>query len=242
MVGNENVRVWNGACMTPRAATKVALAFCFASALALPSPAAADEVGWNPFLFTPACSVCGPLTPLTLEQADGVDVILTDFLGPLVGPPVFADEPGPPIGAGGSPTLFTGGPRPTAPGGQIPTFVGPPSGPGGGSGGNGPGGGDSATGGGNAGGGNSDSLPYDITVHDPPGHNNGGNGPEGPHDDVIFSVGGEGPLNLSDTSGDTPDGQAGETLVPEPTTLLLLGSGLSAAAFRRRRATYCQRQ
>jgi hypothetical protein len=37
---------------------------------------------------------------------------------------------------------------------------------------------------------------------------------------------------LGDTSG---GGGSGQTLVPEPTTLMLLGSGLSAMAVRRRR-------
>jgi len=52
---------------------------------------------------------------------------------------------------------------------------------------------------------------------------------------LIFSLGDDpGSLNVIDTLGDTPQEQV-EALVPEPTTLVLLGSGLSAAAFRRRR-------
>jgi hypothetical protein len=214
--------------MKPRAATTVALGFCVAFALAFPSIAAADEVGWNPFLSTSICSTCGPLTPLTLEQADTVEVILTNFLDTLVGPPVFIEEPGLAVGGGGSTTPFTGGPRPTVPGGQIPSFVGPP-GPGG-SGGGAPGGSGGVT---TGGGGNDNGLPYGITVHGP---NNGGNGSDAPHNDVIASFGDEpGPLHLTDGPGDDPGDHAGETLIPEPTTLLLLGSGLSAAALRRRR-------
>jgi hypothetical protein len=43
-------------------------------------------------------------------------------------------------------------------------------------------------------------------------------------------------LDTLDTLSDAPgDGGAGPAAVPEPTTLMLLGSGLSAMAVRRRR-------
>jgi hypothetical protein len=54
---------------------------------------------------------------------------------------------------------------------------------------------------------------------------------------VTFTYGdGSTTSDTIDALGDTPGGGgAGQTLVPEPMTLMLLGSGLSAMAVRRRR-------
>jgi hypothetical protein len=54
---------------------------------------------------------------------------------------------------------------------------------------------------------------------------------------VTFTYGdGSTTLDTIDALGDTPGGGgSGQTLVPEPTTLMLLGAGLSAMAVRRRR-------
>ena len=259
--------------MNARGTRSVIVGFCFVSALIWPSIAAADEIGWNPFLYTSICSTCGPLTPLTLEQADTVELLLTTFLDNAMTSPVvpdnlgIADAPGLAIGGGGSP--LTGGPRPTVPGGQIPGFAGSPSGPGGaggdgrggpgtGGGGSGSGGGGSGSGGSGIGGGGSGTggggAPDNgfafgvITGGDTGGDNHvfgpnpGGGGFESLQDDAPFGFGDStGALTLTETVYDTSASDVPATATPEPTTLLLLGSGLSAAALRRRRARSCER-
>src|SRR5690349_19271984 len=77
-----------------------ALSFLFAP------PARADETSWNPFLFTTFCSTCGPQTPLTLEQADGIELLLSGagLVGPAIplSPPNVSDhDTPPPSGAAG---------------------------------------------------------------------------------------------------------------------------------------------
>ena len=116
--------------------------------MALPSSAAADQLGGSPFSFRAFCSTCGPQTPLTLEQADAVEFVTSDFLDDiLTGPDTFPVAPDAPIGLGGPPVGGGGGSP--APGVGIPGFVSPPSNN---SGGGVPGGGGNP-GGGNAGGG-----------------------------------------------------------------------------------------
>ena len=208
----------------------LAVGFCWIT-VALPSNAAASEIGWNPFLNTAFCSTCGAQTPLTLEQADSWVFLPTDFLGDiLTGPGLFPVEFDAPVGPGG-PAAGGGGGSP-APGVGIPGFVDPPSTN---SGGGVPGGGGNA-GGGNAGG-NAGGLDYGVDANNPFGSNGAGTGSNGPQNDVTFPNGdGSTTLDTIDSLGDTPGGGgAGPTVVPEPTTLMLLGSGLSAMALRRRR-------
>jgi hypothetical protein len=205
--------------------TILAVGFCWT--VAFPSSATAGEVGWNPFLSTSFCSTCGPQTPLTLEQADAWVSLPTDFLDDiLTGPDIFPVEFDAPFDPGG-PAAGGGGGSAT-PGVGIPGFVDPPSTN---SGGGVPGGG------GNAGGGNAGGLDYGVGANNPSGSNGSNGGSSGPQSDVTFTYGdGSTTLDTIDALGDTPGGGgSGQTLVPEPTTLMLLGAGLSAMAVRRRR-------
>jgi hypothetical protein len=215
------------------AGAALAVGFCWIT-VAFPSTAAAGEVGWNPFLSTAFCSTCGPQTPLTLEQADAWTFLPTDFLDDILpGPDIFPVEFDAPGGPGGP--AAGGGGGSAAPGVGIPGFVDPPSTN---SGGGVPGGGGNA-GGGNAGGGNAGGLDYGVSAsgNNPSGSNGGNGGSNGPQNDVTFTYGdGSTTSDTIDALGDTPGGGgAGQTLVPEPMTLMLLGSGLSAMAIRRRR-------
>lgn len=209
-------------------------------ALWTPATAAADDISWNPFLFVQFCSTCGPLTPLTLEQADARDLLPWEGLS--VGPPVSDPVPfdngvitvpvGPPSVGGSS----NGGAPPV----QLPSANGGGNGANGnggtGNGGNGNGGNGN---GGNNGTGDGGGLDYSITVRPPTGPDGppGPNGTPGGGNPPTFEIGGGtgGGVNPITTTDTYDGGHEGETLIPEPATLLLLGSGLSAAVLRRRR-------
>ncbi len=226
--------------MRVKAAATVTAAV-FGIALWIPATAAADDIVWNPFLFIPYCSTCGPLVPLTTEQADARDILPAGVLsgvppisdpGPIDDGVVSIPVPPPPVDAGGS---SNGGAPPV----QIPSSDGNGNNGGGNRGGGNGGGGNGS--GGNSGGGNSGGSGGIGGAGNDGGAGTLGGGPP----EFVFGgdpVGGfgDGPINgINPPINDGYDvGRDLETpaVVPEPTTLLLLGSGLSAAALRRRRA------
>lgn len=178
-------------------------AFLLLVTLSSSSIAVADGVGWNPFLFISTCSSCGPLTPLTLEQADGGQVSSGNAPG-------VANANGLALAA--------------APG------IGPIV---------------------SVGGGNDNGLNYGLTLvtNSTDAINSDGEGANAPNHELLafnlLSSSNEGdaadtnsvtPLSLTDGTG-SGSGSA-ETLAPEPTSMLLFGSGLaivSALARRKRR-------
>ncbi len=224
--------------MRVKAAATVTAAV-FGIALWIPATAAADDIVWNPFLFIPYCSTCGPLVPLTTEQADARDILPAGVLsgvppisdpGPIDDGVVSIPVPPPPVDPGGS---SNGGAPPVQI--QIPSSGGNGNNGGGNGGGGNSGGGNSGGGNSGGGGGNGGGIDYTITVT-PPGPNGGpGDGNGNPPTFGIGDGPGGGGIDLP-PSNPSDGGHEGQTLVPEPTTLLLLGSGLSAAALRRRRA------
>jgi hypothetical protein len=217
--------------MSLRAITLAAACLVLAT-LGSPSIAAAGDVGWNPFLFISTCSSCGPLTPLTMEQADGGQVlpggltfggedlessapdaevpIPTDGANAPVNPPGFANANGLAVGGGLG----------------IGATV-------------------------SVGGGNGNGLNYRLTLTNSStgAINSDGQGSDTPNGDVVaFSLVNatsdvdDTATNLSVTQLSPTDGGgsgSGQTLVPEPTSMLLFGSGLAlvgALARRKRRA------
>src|ERR1044071_9128395 len=84
------MRLLKGNSMRVKAAATVTAAV-FSIALWIPATAAADDLVWNPFLFIPYCSTCGPLVPLTMEQVDARDVLPAGFVPGV--PPI--SDPGP---------------------------------------------------------------------------------------------------------------------------------------------------
>jgi len=194
------------------------------------SPARADNTSWNPFLFTAVCSTCGPQTPLTLEQVDGFQTLIGGDLGPAIplSPPAGNATPSGGQGDEGKPTLHL---LPAAPGLGVSSFW---------TGGNSQGdsdaqGGDNDDQGEDNGGRNnsdgenhSGGLGYGIDVHE---------GSNADQNVVTFtSTNGSTDVSANNPVGGGGDGQA---LVPEPTTLLLFGSGLTliAGQLRKRRRT-----
>src|ERR1044071_9315079 len=145
------MRLLKGNSMRVKAAATVTAAV-FSIALWIPATAAADDIVWNPFLFVPYCSTCGPLVPLTTEQADARDILPAGVLsgvppisdpGPIDDGVVSIPVPPPPVDPGGSSN-----------GGAPPVQIQIPSSGGNGNNGGGNGGGGNS-GGGNSGGGNS---------------------------------------------------------------------------------------
>jgi hypothetical protein len=197
--------------MTPRAIALAAACLVLAT-LGSPSIAAAGDVGWNPFLFIFSCSSCGPLTPLSMEQADGGQV-LPDGL-------TFGGE-----------DVESG-----APNAEVPIADGANAS------GNAPGFANA-----NGLGGNANGLNYGLTLTNSStgAINSGGQGPDAPnHDVVAFSFVsptgdvGDTSTNLSVTQLSPTDGGgsgSGQTLVPEPTSMLLFGSGLAVVGALARR-------
>jgi len=196
---------------------------CLLSAVTLifALPVRADETAWNPFLFTPFCSTCGPQSPLTLEQADAVELLFgAQVLGPAIPitpPPIGDNDSTPPpenIGRQGPPTLSV-----------LPASVLPATSGGSGSGGSGgsaSNGSSSSSSGNNQ---NSGGVEYGVNAN---------------QNVVTFTTNdvntnGINTDVLSDTSGGGGDQGGGQTLVPEPTTLVLFGTGLALVSTRLRR-------
>jgi len=175
--------------------------------VAFASPARADNTNWNPFLFTAVCSTCGPQTPLTFEQVDGFQTLIGGDLGPAIplSPPAGNATPSGGEGNEGKPTLHL---LPAAPGLGVSSFST---------------GGNSQSDSDN--GGRSGGLGYGVDVNE--GSNAGQNV-------VTFPSTNDG---RNDVSPNTPvgGGGSGQTLVPEPTTLLLFGTGLTLIAGRLRK-------
>jgi len=183
--------------------------------VAFASPARADNTDWNPFLFTALCSTCGPQTPLTFELVDGFQTLIGGDLGPAIplSPPAGNATPSGGQGDAGKPTLHL---LPVAPGLGVSSFS---------TGGNSQG---QNNDGRDSGGVNhSGGLGYGIDVNE--GSNAGQNA-------VTFTSTNDG---RNDVSSNTPvgGGGGGQALVPEPTTLLLFGTGLTliAGQLRKRR-------
>lgn len=216
--------------MTLRAATLVATCFLLVH-LGSPSFAAAGDVGWNPFLFISTCSSCGPLTPLTTEQADGGQVLPGGFT--FGGADVDGSTPNAelPIAAGNANTPGSGPGLANANGLAVAGGLGI---------------GSAAI----AGGSNGNGLSYGFTViTNSTGETASGGQASGTgnHEELAFtfvspSSDGDAETNLSETQLSLTDGpgsgsSAGDTLVPEPTSMLLFGTGLAAigALARRKR-------
>lgn len=191
------------------------------------SSALADETVWNPFLFTAYCSTCGPQTPLTLEQVDAVQVLMGGTLGPGPAVPLVPIDDGndfnPPMGGVGN------GAKPT-----FPLLPAPAVGPG------------NANGNSGSGGSSDSGVGHDHNSNDQndsggENHTGGldygvdvGEGPSAGENVVTFTTADNMPLDpLSDTP--TSGGGSGQTLIPEPTTLLLFGSGLALVSARMRK-------
>jgi hypothetical protein len=242
------MRASKGNSMRVKAAASVTAAV-FGIALWIPATAHADDIVWNPFLFIQYCSTCGPQIPLTLEQADVRDILpfgILPGLPPDLGPGPIDDGVVapfvPPVGVGGG-APNGGGPTPPPPSNGGGLSAGGNSSGGNSSGGNSSGGNSSGgnvggggnsnnanggngggpnAGGGNNGGGNSDYSFLDTF----PGPNDGTPG-NSPTENSAFDGSN---LSLTDGSSDPA-----APVVPEPTTLVLLGTGISAAVLRRRR-------
>lgn len=213
-------------------------AACLVSAVAftlVASSARADETVWNPFLFNVFCSTCGPQTPLSLEQVDAVQVLIGGQLGPAIPlAPPFDSDIELPGGGGNGPT------KPAFPVLPAAALVG----------GQGNSNGASATGGSsgagphhdnNGGSDNNGASKNGESEHDTDGLEYGVNvGEDSTADETVVTFTSDNvPKDVaSDTSGaGGGGGEGGQTLVPEPTTLLLFGSGLAlvSAGMRKRR-------
>ena len=216
--------------------------------LAASAPAFADgitiQTGWTPFLFQPYCSSCGPNTPLTLEQADAVEVLLGPAIAEALSPPLVGPDLVP-VGPASTPTA---GSAPT--GSIVPGNLGAMS-----SGGSfGPHGLDVSSNRGGADDGHdveqTDGLDYDVHViaghghqadadadtggafnDDSPDHNDGDN----PSHGTITITSDDWDNDTSSHTVVAGGGQAAEVLTPEPTSLLLFGSGLVLLASRLKR-------
>jgi hypothetical protein len=172
------------------------------------SPARADNTSWNPFLFTAFCSTCGPQTPLTLEQVDGFHTLIGGELGPIIPlSPPVGNAT--PSGGQGNEGKPTLHLLPSAPGLGVSSFST---------------GGTGHTDSDDRGENQSGRLDYGIDV------NEGSNA----NQNVVTFTSTDGISNNVSSGG---GGGQGQTLVPEPTTLLLFGSGLMLVAgqLRKRR-------
>ena len=217
------------------------------------SPARADEMVWNPFLFNAICSTCGWQTPLTLEQADGIEILFgPNVLGPAipVSPPISNSDftPAPDPGTAGAPLILLPGALPGASGSSVTNSGSSSSSSRGGNNESGSGGNEyelNASQNGVSSSAN-DVVATDLLSHIPLLWNTP------PHSDTSLLPNTSllldapfladtslrsGASVLSDTSG--VEAAADLAVAPEPTALILFGSGLAlvSARLRRRRPT-----
>jgi len=206
--------------MTQRALI-LAITSCSLATLSFPAIVAGNDVGWNPFLFIYTCSSCGPQTPLTLEQADGGQALPSGLA--FGGSDGGADLTSPEAQPDGAPGVVNAN--------GLGISAAPTTGPGV-----------------SVAGGTGEGLKYGLTFPNTASGDATGGGSTSNSNDatgIIFTLAAgaddtstnPGPTQLSPTDGTGSGSGFAETLVPEPTSMLLFGTGLAAIAALARRKT-----